>query len=58
MFVCWDLNIYGHITTVPACSSVTLINHDQCAATQECHVADTGHDTPGVVLSIDVGRHT
>ena len=42
---------------------------DQCAATQECHAADTGHDTPSrhsiqtqgrpvAVLSIDVERHT
>ena len=42
---------------------------DQCDTTQECHVADTGHDTPPchsiqaqcrpvVVLSIDVERHT
>ena len=41
---------------------------DQCAATQECHAANTGHDTPSrhsiqtrgrpvVVLSIDVKRH-
>ena len=42
---------------------------DQCAATQKCHAADTGHDTPPrhsiqtrgrpvAVLSIDVERHT
>ena len=41
---------------------------DQCAATQECHAADTGHDTPPrhsiqtrgqpVVLSFDVEGHT
>ena len=42
---------------------------DQCAATHECHAADTGHDTPSrhsiqtkgrpvVVLSIDVEHHT
>ena len=42
---------------------------DQCAATQECHAADRGHDAPPchsiqtqgrpvVVLSIDVERHT
>ena len=60
------LNIWGHIATVPACSSGTF---DQCVATQECHAADTGHDTPPhhsiqtqsrpvAVLSIDVGRHT
>ena len=41
----------------------------QCAATQECHATDTGHDNPPshsiqtqgrpvVVLSIDVERHT
>ena len=29
--------------TVPACSSGTF---DHCAATLECHVADTGYDTP------------
>ena len=51
---------------VPACSSGTF---DQCAATQECHAADTGHDTPPrhciqtwgrpvAVLFIDVERHT
>ena len=44
-------------------------NFEQCAATQECHAADTGHDTPprhsmqtqgrpAVVLSIDVELHT
>ena len=42
---------------------------DQCAATQECHAADTGYDTPPhrsiqtqgrpvAVVSIDVERHT
>ena len=40
---------------------------DQCAATQECHAGDSGHDTyhsihtwgqPVVVLSIVVERHT
>ena len=42
---------------------------DQCAATQKCHAADTGYDTPPrhsiqrrrrpvAVLSIDVKRHT
>ena len=42
---------------------------DQCAATQECHAADTGHHTPPrhtihtrgrpvAVLSIGVARHT
>ena len=42
---------------------------DQCAATQGCHAADTGHDTTPchsiqtqgrlvVLLSIDVERHT
>ena len=42
---------------------------DQCAATQECHTADTGHDTaprhsiqtrsrPVAVLSIDVEHQT
>ena len=40
----------------------------QSAVTQECHAADTGHDTPPhhsiqtqgrpVVLTIDVQRHT
>ena len=59
IFVCLGLtsllNIGGHIA--------------QCAATQECHAADTGHDTPPchsiqtrggpvAVLSIDVERHT
>ena len=58
------LNIWGHIMTVPACSSCCF---DQCAATQECHATDTGHDTPPNqsiqtqgrpnVLSIDVKRH-
>ena len=33
------LNIWGHITTVPACSSSS-------AATLEFPTADTGHDTP------------
>ena len=42
---------------------------DQCAATQECHAADIGHDTPPrystqtqgqsvVVLSIEMERQT
>ena len=42
---------------------------EQCAATQECHSADTGHDAPPlhsiqthcrpvIVLFIDVERHT
>ena len=39
----------------------------ECAATQECHAANTGHDTHPItvyrhravaVLSIDVERHT
>ena len=61
------LNICGYIATVFACSSVTLT--DICAATHECHAADTGHTTPShhsiqtqgrpvVVLSIDEERHT
>ena len=39
---------------------------EQCAATQECHAIDAGHDTPPchriqttvVGLSVDVKRHT
>ena len=52
---------------VLACSSGTYF--DQCAATLECHAADTGHGTlsrltvqtrgrPVAVLSFDVERHT
>ena len=48
---------------MPVCSS------DKSAATQKCHAANTGHDTPSrhsiqkqdrpvVVLFIVVGRHT
>ena len=33
----------GHLARVSACSSCIF---DQCGATQECHAADTGHDTP------------
>ena len=71
LWFCWLvgltslLNIWGHITTVPACSSGTFTNE----LSQKCHAADTGHDTqpyhsiqtqgrPIVVLSIDVERHT
>ena len=47
MFVCLGLtsllNTSGHIATVPTSSSGAF---DQCAATQECHAADTGQDTP------------
>ena len=46
-----------------------LVGMVQCAATQECHVTDTGHDTPPrhsiqtrgrpvAVLSIDVEHNT
>ena len=69
LFVRWGLtsllNIWGHIATVPTCSSDTF---KQCAAIQECHAADRGHDTPSrhiqtqgqpvVVLSIKVERYT
>ena len=77
-WVCWDLilfvcfgitshfNIWGHIATVPVCSSGTLTN---VLATQECHAANTGrnipschslqtHGWPVAVLSIDVEHHT
>ena len=66
LFVCWGLtsflNIWGHITTVPACSSGTLTNvlplrivipHN----TPPRHSIQT-QGRPVVVLQIDVERHT
>ena len=58
-------NIWGHITTVPACSSGTLTN----VLPHRNAMLQTGHDTqpshsiqtrgrPVAVLSIDVERHT
>ena len=64
-FVCWDLrlrlNIWGHIVTVPVCSSGTLtvvLPHLKCNAadTPPSHTIQTQGQP--VVLSIDVECHT
>ena len=63
-FVCLlGFTVYGHITTVPACSSDTLLPHrnamlpTQDMTFQPRHSIQT-QGRPVVVLSIDVERHT
>ena len=70
-FVClFGLNVaFKHLRSYRDGAYLLQWYFDQCAATQECHAADTGHDTPPhhsiqtqgrpvAVLSIDVERHT
>ena len=65
-FVCWGLTseVISRL-----CLLVAVVYFDYCAATQEAHATDTGHDTsrrhsiqtqglPVIVLSFDVECHT
>ena len=71
-FVCSLLGFnitFKHLRSYRGGAILLQWHFDQCAATQECHATDTGHDTPSshsiqtrgrpvVVLSIDVKHRT
>ena len=69
-FVCLGFNVaFKHLRSYRDGACLYQLSFDQCAATQECHAADTGYDTPPrhsiqtqgrpvAVLSIDVERYS